>query len=83
MAAPAVTGIVGLIGGCMRAVGLALLAGLLHLAAWLAISPYTLLDLSAKWMADAKSPVLAMFFLLIFWGVMVMPWLGAVIGMRR
>ena len=80
---PVVTGIVGLIAGCLRAAGLAALAGLLHLAAWLAISPYTLIDLTAKWMTDAKSPVLAVFFLLIFWGVMAMPMLGALIGLRR
>jgi hypothetical protein len=78
-----VTGIVGLIAGCLRGVAWAALAGLLHLAAWLAISPYTLIDLSAKWMSDSKSPVLAIFFLLIFWGVMAMPWLGAMIGLRR
>lgn len=78
-----VTGIVGLVAGCLRAVAWAALAGLIHLAAWLAISPYTLIDLSAKWMEDARSPVLSMFFLLIFWAVIVMPMLGALIGMRR
>ena len=78
-----VTGIVGLIAGCLRAVALAILAGLLHAAAWLAAAPVTLIELSGIWMAGAKSPVLALFVLVLMWAVIALPFLGAAIGLRR
>ncbi len=80
---PVVTGIVALVAGCLGAVALAGLVGLLQATAWLAISPYTLIDLTAKMMTEAKSPVISLLFLLIFWSFILMPILGALIGLRR
>lgn len=78
-----VTGIVGLVAGCLRAVALAFFAGLLHVAAWLAVTPVTMVELSNAWMAGAKSPVLALFVLILMWVVIAMPFIGAAIGLRR